>query len=530
MLLAIQDVWTRRGPIRKMYSDNGGNFIGSARIITANHLQQLAIEKRLEWHFNPAWTPHWGGAWERLIREMKRAMKVVMKGRVIKEKVFDCVLLQTEDLLNSRPLTNVPVSPDDLIPLTPNYLIKLHPGYAFVQNVQDDENENPNLFIKRAKKISDKLISRWIKEYLATIADPKLKGPNKRGLEVDDYVIYLDPLLKPENWKRGRVIEVFRGRDGFARVANIKLKNGEILEKRSVARLAKLEIDDKNFTTESCLLLKIAERTLGQDQVQVQSQNKKFSFRHKKLIEFCAAMGSKVQISTVAVIKLWNELGQSIFCSREEIGEGKSGNALSIRELLGDDMFLDTENVRTIKINRIPCETNFMELLTRMAKLNWTVTRVAVDSIDQKEGFFAYITFEKESEKIAAIERKVIDIAGKKCKVSVPKKSFDILKRAGKEYAFIFWNHLRSHNCAIVLCRQKDTITRENALPRFSGEQLKEYIEYMNCIDMAFGNVASDNSKMHLREEIAADERRSRKKSPERRTIILPKGSSIKEK
>jgi Family of unknown function (DUF5641) len=178
-----------------MYSDQGRNFILSSRIISADQRQRLAIEKKLTWHFNPALSPSWGGAWERLIRD---SMKAQLNGRAVAEKVFECLLLQVEDIINSRPLTNLPVSPDDHMPLTPNLLVKLHPGYSFVSESAKPDNESSRFYAKRARELSQKFMKRWLKEYLPIIARHDNKGKPTSGLKLGDVVIYMD-VTKPSS-------------------------------------------------------------------------------------------------------------------------------------------------------------------------------------------------------------------------------------------------------------------------------------------------------------------------------------------
>jgi hypothetical protein len=495
MLLAIQDVWTRRGPIRHMYSDNGTNFVASARIITANHLQHLAEDKRIRWHFIPALTPQWGGAWERLIRDIKRAMKAEMKGKVLREKVFQCMLLQVEDLMNARPLTNLPASPDDLSPLTPNYLVKLHPGYAFVQGDAKVDSDEDKLYAKKARRISENLVSRWTKEYLSGIANPKAKDANGKGLEVGDYVIYTDPQVRPADWRRGVVAEVYRGRDGLARVADVKTKDG-ILPKRSVVRLAKLKIDEKYFSDATCLLLEITERTLksrtklrnaGTEAAPNKQKHARQEVSHtvQKCLKLVETMEKEKELGANAIVRLWNELGEANFHAREQVTAKRIGTAITVSELLNEERWADTENTRTIKLNRIPRDCNLMLILTTLAKRNWPLSRLVVDSVAQLDGCFAYITFERSSTKHAALEAGTVKLASRDCRITEPRGAKDILKTKGLEYSFINWNHERLTDCLIVLARQKDTKTREHAMPRFSGQELSEYAEYSKSLEHA---------------------------------------------
>lgn len=249
MLLAIQELWTRRGPVKIIVSDNGKNFIGSANFLKREFLQRMANEFNVKWIFNPPYTPQWGGAWERLIRDIKRALKASMRGKIISEKEFDVVLLQIEDIINSRPLTHVPASPDDEFPISPNLLVKLHPGYPFIDSdiKLGSEEKDTRKMIKRSRDIVRQFMSRWVKEYLPIITRAPANGKGKSSIKEGDFVIYCDPTINPSKWQRGIVKIAHAGRDGIARVADIKLLSGEILEKRSAYRLAKLDIANDAF-------------------------------------------------------------------------------------------------------------------------------------------------------------------------------------------------------------------------------------------------------------------------------------------
>jgi transposase InsO family protein len=243
MLIAIQELWTRRGPILTIRSDNGRNFLGCANMLTQEFRQGLASQFGIRWIFIPAYTPQWGGCWERLIKDVKRSIKAVLNGQIVSHRVFDCILYQTEDLLNSHPLTDVPANPNDDFPITPNLMVKLHPGFSFLDTDYDAHKEDNRWFVKRAQLLSKKICSRWVREYLPIIGKHSpTKGPI-RDIKLGDFVIYCDPNIIPSKWPRGIVIKVFPGRDGLARVADIKLKDGSIVEKRSAYRLSRIEID-----------------------------------------------------------------------------------------------------------------------------------------------------------------------------------------------------------------------------------------------------------------------------------------------
>ena len=74
-LVAINRFIARRGKPATIISENGTNFVGSARelkeyINSWNKDQNTSglAQKNIVWKFNPPGAPHFGGVWERLVR------------------------------------------------------------------------------------------------------------------------------------------------------------------------------------------------------------------------------------------------------------------------------------------------------------------------------------------------------------------------------------------------------------------------------------------------------------------------------
>ena len=79
-LLATQLFISRRGRPEIIRSDNGTSFIGANNTLKyeleklqskASVLQDRLLHKGITWVFNPPTAPHFGAAWERLIRVFK---------------------------------------------------------------------------------------------------------------------------------------------------------------------------------------------------------------------------------------------------------------------------------------------------------------------------------------------------------------------------------------------------------------------------------------------------------------------------
>ena len=120
----------RRRPPSDIYSDNGTNFVGADRELkqgleewNQSQISDYLSQKDIQWHFNPAASPQFGGIWERLVQSCKKALKVVLHGQVVTHEVLETAFAETEALVNSRPLTEVNSDDSGLEAITPNHFL-----------------------------------------------------------------------------------------------------------------------------------------------------------------------------------------------------------------------------------------------------------------------------------------------------------------------------------------------------------------------------------------------------------------------
>ncbi|KAG5667016.1 hypothetical protein PVAND_015018 [Polypedilum vanderplanki] len=248
-LIAFNRLWTRRGPIAHMYSDNGRNFEGAANKLKEDDFQNWLMEKKIKWHFIPAFTPQFGGVWERLIKDIKRGLEASIGKFVVSRRTYDLVLARIELNLNNRPLTELPVSPNDDAPITPYLLMTGHPNYPLCcESSGPSLNKEPDISKMKLERRVNSLVqafrSRFINEYAPIIARRLSNAKTAKNLiNLNDFVVYLDPTKNPSEWKRGVVIKTYPGKDNHVRVVDVKTKAGEILQRRSVYCLAKLDFN-----------------------------------------------------------------------------------------------------------------------------------------------------------------------------------------------------------------------------------------------------------------------------------------------
>ena len=107
------------------------------RNLDQNKINSFSNHYHTEWIFNPTVNPWIGGAWESLIRSIKRTLKVIVQDRLFTEESLYTFFYDTESLLNSRPYTHISDDPNDHSGLTPNHILLC----------QESNNYSPDNFI-----------------------------------------------------------------------------------------------------------------------------------------------------------------------------------------------------------------------------------------------------------------------------------------------------------------------------------------------------------------------------------------------
>ena len=104
---AVRRLIPRRGKPKEIFSDNCINFRGAdaelrrALQVDADKLGGELAGRAITWQFNPPAAPHMGGAWERLVRSMKVALRSQLKDTAPKEEVLHTFLCKAEAMVNS---------------------------------------------------------------------------------------------------------------------------------------------------------------------------------------------------------------------------------------------------------------------------------------------------------------------------------------------------------------------------------------------------------------------------------------------
>ncbi|XP_055633544.1 uncharacterized protein LOC129773906 [Toxorhynchites rutilus septentrionalis] len=203
-IMAIRRFVARRGSPENFYSDNGTNFLGASNILK-NQIQNIHEDcavtftnSKTNWIFNPPSAPHMGGSWERMVRSVKAAMSAIADHpHHPNDEVLETVVLEAEAIVNSRPLTYIPLESIEQESLTPNHFL-LFGTKGITQPEMSTRLEGGILrdSWRLAQCLVDHFWNRWIREYLPTITRRTKWFEPAKPLEVGDLVLVVEENLQ----------------------------------------------------------------------------------------------------------------------------------------------------------------------------------------------------------------------------------------------------------------------------------------------------------------------------------------------
>lgn len=236
MIMALRRMTARRGTPKVLYSDNATNFHGADKEMRVAIEEVLADEKwgeklagdRIEWRFIPPSSPHMGGAWERLVRSVKEALRATLGNQTLKPETLLTALAEAEHTVNSRPLTHISADPEEDEPLTPNHFLigasSGRPCLAFYGPEADEVCLRKQW--RLAQQLGDKFWRRWLREYVPTIQKRSRWQTTATPLQIGNLVWVLDPTQPRNTWPKGVVTRVNTAADGQVRSAEIRTTSG----------------------------------------------------------------------------------------------------------------------------------------------------------------------------------------------------------------------------------------------------------------------------------------------------------------
>jgi hypothetical protein len=152
-ILVLRNFIGRRGHPKHLYSNN--ELLQYLQNLDQSSLSAFCVPQGIDWHFNPPLSPHFGGAWERLVRSVKIALAATLKNSCVTESVLRTALIEVEAVLNNRPITYNSSSPDDFTALTPNHFLLGKPDTSQPLDVPSNCELDSRKRWRRSQAIAD---------------------------------------------------------------------------------------------------------------------------------------------------------------------------------------------------------------------------------------------------------------------------------------------------------------------------------------------------------------------------------------
>ncbi|CAG9087799.1 unnamed protein product [Plutella xylostella] len=224
----------RRGHCAHLWSDNGTNFVGSAKELKvlfeegkanmSTQVAELLANDGTTWHFIPPRMPNYGGLWEAGVQSAKRHLTRVNGDTKLTYEEMATLLAQIEACLNSRPLCQLDNTLDTLTPLTPGHFLIGEPLITVPDMNYEDKNVNLLTRWQLIQRMTQDFWRRWQNEYLNTLQQRYKWQERVPAPKIGDIVVIKQDDLPPTKWLLGIIKNVHPGADNLVRVVTVQCK------------------------------------------------------------------------------------------------------------------------------------------------------------------------------------------------------------------------------------------------------------------------------------------------------------------
>ena len=143
--------------------------------------------------------------------------------------------------MNSRPLTYIGSSATEPRSISPNDF--LNRPSCIRSTPSDYLNALPSNSYQYVQRVTKLFWDIWLKDYIPTLLVRGKWRQRRDNIKIDDFVLTVDPNKNRREWKTGRVIDVYPGRDGLVRVVKIRTDEGDF--KRPIRRVCVLPTQEE---------------------------------------------------------------------------------------------------------------------------------------------------------------------------------------------------------------------------------------------------------------------------------------------
>ena len=237
-ICAFRRFLARRGPVKVIRSDQGTNLVGAKRemkkelkYLTERNLQlgEEMLKHNVQWILNPPNASNFGGAWDRMIRSVRKVLDFILHLQKLADETLQTLLCEVEYILNSRPLTPVSSDPKDLNPLTPNDIL-LSRNSSIPAGLFKRDGLHSRKLWRQSQYFAEQFWIRWRRQYAPLLQERTSCQRPKQNLAVGDVVVLVDNSVPRGKWPFGLIQALRVSRDGLVRSATV-LTNGKTMRR-----------------------------------------------------------------------------------------------------------------------------------------------------------------------------------------------------------------------------------------------------------------------------------------------------------
>jgi hypothetical protein len=249
-LLGFRSFVSRRGCPQLVYSDHGRNFVKASkeirslfRSINWKSVESQTHSKGIQWVFSVEKAPWMNGLCERMVASVKRPLRIILGQSNLTFRHLQIIMAEVGSLINNRPLCAMGENPDEMIPLTPAELLMGRRMEAPLPDpnfrAKDAQHLDFTGMWRKRQLLLNQFWRKWRDSYLQNLSiRQKWREPQEENL-MDKIVLIRDDNLSRNEWKMGKIIQVFPSRDGLIRSVQLKTATGSL--RRPIQKLAILE-------------------------------------------------------------------------------------------------------------------------------------------------------------------------------------------------------------------------------------------------------------------------------------------------
>ena len=229
-----------------VYSDNGGNFVAAEKELRCGIqnwnnkvLYDALLQEGATWHFNPPRSSHQGGFYERMFRTVRKLIRSLVAEATLDEFDLLTLVAEIERIINDRPITGLPSSPDDAATISPSMIISGN----MCDSLPPDTFVKADGFRRSWKKtqfLADVFWEKWLAQYLPSLQRRQKWFGASPNVQVGDIVLLVEECQKRGQWPKAVIVETMPDKTNLVRRVRVQTADGGLLM-RDIRKICVLE-------------------------------------------------------------------------------------------------------------------------------------------------------------------------------------------------------------------------------------------------------------------------------------------------